>query len=118
MIQNLKYLYHDYQGDTNDTNIIFGAWIQYNLGVSRWPPCGASESPHFPLTKPEARANAWPNTRPAPKKIKQKYLNEFQLIIKGTFRHERKTSMISYSYDRKMILPALFIIFSGQFTHS
>ena len=94
------------------------SFLAHNLGVTRWPPCGASESLHFPLTKPEARANAWPNTRPAPKKIKQKYLNEFQLIIKGTFRHERTTSMISYSYDRKMILPALFIIFSGQFTHS
>ena len=110
--------YHDFQGDTSDTNIIFGAWIQYNLGVSRWPPCGASESPHFLHTKPEAHANAWPNIRPKPKKIRQKYLNECHLIIKGTFRHERKTSMINYSYDRKIILPAFFIIFSGQLTHT
>ena len=54
-------------------------------------------------------------------KVQTKLLEQLslcQLIIKGTFRHERKTSKIRYNYDRKMIRPPFFIIFSGLFTQT
>ena len=34
-----------------------------------------------------------------------------QLVIKGTFRHGRKTSKIRFSYDRKMIWPPFLLLF-------
>ena len=70
-----------------------------------------AKRPSQPLTKHCPRA----------KKDQTKVLEQLslcQLIIKGTFRRERKTSKIRYNYDRKMIRPPFFIIFPGLFTQT
>ena len=70
-----------------------------------------AKRPSQPLTK------HWPRAQKDQTKVLER-LSLSQLIIKGTFRHGRKISKIRYNYDRIMIRPPFFIIFSGLFTQS
>ena len=56
----------------------------------------------------------------AQNRSKKKYGNDkiYQLMIKASFRHVGKNSKIRHTYNRKMILPPFFIIFSRLFTQS
>ena len=67
-----------------------------------------AKRPSQPLTK------HWPRAQKDQTKVLER-LSLSQLIIKGTFR---QISKIRYNYDRKMIRPPFFIIFSGLFTQT